>query len=217
VTVKPAPAEMHEALTYDFTDLQPDSVVVALEWDKLAVPFKVSVNVPEVAVASIRNQLRSVPGFTWQGYNDAATYCLEHKTNYDDALKWVDTSIQAGDHFANEQTKSKLLAATGKTAEADAAMKQALSVAEPLDLHNYGRQLLGEKKTTEALQIFDMNAKKNPSLWFVYVGLARGQSATGKFKDASKNMHVAQTRAPESQHAYLQGLIDKLDKGQDIN
>jgi hypothetical protein len=42
VTVKPEPGEMHNALTYSFGQLQPDSAVVELEWEKITVPFKVS-------------------------------------------------------------------------------------------------------------------------------------------------------------------------------
>ncbi|MGH9368901.1 MAG: DUF2911 domain-containing protein [Thermoanaerobaculia bacterium] len=217
VTVKPAPAEMHEALTYDFDDLKPDSVVVTMRWEKLAVPFKVAVNVPEITLASIRDQLRSVPGLTWAGWNDAAIYCLENKTNYEEAAKWVDTSIQNEERFENLQTKSKLLRATGKGAEADAAMQQALEKANAGQLHNYGRQLLGEKKTAEAVKIFQTNARKNPTVWFVHVGLARGLSAMGNFKDASKSMKEALARAPESQKKYLQGLVDKLEAGKDIN
>src|ERR1700734_590689 len=44
VTVKPKAADMHNALTYDFDQLKPDSAVVELEWEKIAVPFKVSVD-----------------------------------------------------------------------------------------------------------------------------------------------------------------------------
>ena len=40
VTVKPAASDFHEALTYDFDDLGPDSTVVTLRWEKLAVPFR---------------------------------------------------------------------------------------------------------------------------------------------------------------------------------
>ena len=47
VTVKPKAADMHNALTYDFDQLQKDSAVVELEWEKIAVPFKVSVDVHE--------------------------------------------------------------------------------------------------------------------------------------------------------------------------
>lgn len=217
VSVKPGPAEIHEALTYDFDDLKPDSAVVTMRWDKLALPIRVAVNVVEVTLAHIRNDLRSVPGFTWQGYNDAAVYCLENKVNYEEALKWVDTSIQNEERFANLQTKSKLLAVTGKTAEADAAMKTALEKANAGELHNYGRQLLGEKKTDEAVKVFRSNAQKNPSVWFTHVGLARGLSAQGKYKEAAAEMKLAVAAAPESQKKYLQGLLDKVESGKDIN
>ncbi len=41
VTVKPQTSDFHEALTYDFDDVKPDSSVVTLRWEKVAVPFKV--------------------------------------------------------------------------------------------------------------------------------------------------------------------------------
>ena len=217
IPVQPAAAEMHEALTYDFDDLKPDSAVVTMRWEKVAVPFRVSVDVKETTLAQIRRDLRSVPGFTWQGYNDAATWCLENKTNYDEALKWIDTSIQGEERFANLETKSKLLAVTGKTAEAEATKKQALEKANAGELHNYARQLLGEKKTAEAVQIFQRNAKQNPSTWFVHAGLARGLSAQGKYKDAAGEMREALRNAPDSQKTYIQGLVDRLDSGKDIN
>src|ERR1700731_940681 len=44
---KPRPSnEMEEALEYVFEDLKPDSVSVTMKWEKLAVPFGVSVNEP---------------------------------------------------------------------------------------------------------------------------------------------------------------------------
>ena len=39
VTVKPKAADMHNALTYDFDQLQKDSAVVEMEWEKIAVPL----------------------------------------------------------------------------------------------------------------------------------------------------------------------------------
>ncbi len=217
VDVKPATSEMHEALTYDFDALAPDSAVVTLRWEKVAVPFKVAVDVPKTTLENLRMQLRGLQQYSWVGWNDAATYCVENKTNYDEALKWADTSIQNEERFENLDTKAELLRATGKTAEADATMQKALEKANPLQLHNYGRQLLAQKKTGEATKIFQRNAQKNPTVWFVYVGLARGQSAAGNFKDATKNAKEALARAPDAQKKYLQGLVDKLEAGKDIN
>src|SRR3989441_1394003 len=72
VAVKPQPAEFHEALTYDFDDPKPDSSVVTLRWERLAVPFKVGVNVKEIVAQSLHNQLRDLAQFTWFGWDDAA-------------------------------------------------------------------------------------------------------------------------------------------------
>ena len=67
------------------------------------------------------------------------------------------------------------------------------------------------------MKIFETNAKKNPTVWFVYMGLARAQSAQGRFPEATKNAKEALSRAPDAQKKYLQGLVDKLQAGKDIN
>ena len=81
VTVKPAASDFHEALIYEFDDLKPDSAVVTLRWDKLAVPFKVSVNVPQIVEQSLAKQFRGIVQYTWVSYDDAANYFLDAKTD----------------------------------------------------------------------------------------------------------------------------------------
>src|SRR5690242_18637019 len=44
VTVKPRTADPEEALAYEVDEVTPTSAVIALRWEKLAVPFKVEVN-----------------------------------------------------------------------------------------------------------------------------------------------------------------------------
>ncbi len=82
VTVKPKTADMHNALTYDFDQLQPDSAVVELEWEKLAVPFKVSVDVHDVVEASLKKQLRNLSQYTWMSWDDAAIICSRKKSRW---------------------------------------------------------------------------------------------------------------------------------------
>jgi hypothetical protein len=217
VTVKPRPAEMQEALSYTFDDLHPDSTVVTMRWEKVAVPFQVKVDVPRATLDSLHQQLRGLQQYSWVSWNDAATWAIENKTAYEEALKWADTSIQNEERFENLDTKAQLLRLAGKNAEADAVQKQALAKAGPLQLHNYGRQLLAQKKTAEAVKIFETNARKNPTVWFVYMGLARGQSAAGRYPEAAKNAKEALARAPDAQKKYIQGLVDKLQAGKDIN
>jgi len=129
VTVKPRPSEMHEALTFDFDDLQPDSALVTLKWEKLAVPFRVAVDVHAVARARIAEQLRGQRRWMWNSWNDAADYLLSQKIALDDALAYANRSIENEDRAENELTKSKVLRALGRNAEADAAQQRSLALA----------------------------------------------------------------------------------------
>ena len=217
VTVKSRPADMHTALTYDFDDVQANSAVATLEWEKIAVPFKISVDVHDVVLASLKNQLRNLSQYTWISGDDAANYMLTEKIALDDALKYAEKSIENEDRYDNELTKSKVLAALNRKEDAAAAQKKALDLASPLQIHVFARGLQGEKKNEEAFVIFRENAKKHPDQWFVHSGLARMYCAQGKFDDAAKEMKIALASAPDNQKVYVDGLVKRLESKQDIN
>jgi hypothetical protein len=217
VTVKPQPADMHNALTYDFDKLTPTSAVVELEWEKVAVPFKVDVDVNKIVEANLHQQLRGLPQYTWEGWDDAANYLLAQKTDLDEALKYEDQSIQVEKRFDNLLTKSNILDAMGKKDEADTTRKQALAMANPLQLHIYARQLQGQKHQDEAFAIFRENARKHPDEWFVHTGMARVYCGQGNFNDAVKEMKLALAAAPDGQKTYVEGLVKRLQAKQDIN
>jgi hypothetical protein len=217
VNVKPKAADMHNALTYDFDQLQPDSAVVVLEWEKVAVPFKVSVDVHDIVQASLKKQLRNLSQYTWQSWDDAANYLLAEKIAYDQALTFANKSIENEDRYDNEMTKSKVLVALNRKDDALVAQKKALDLASPLQVHLFARQLQAEKKNEEAFAIFRDNAKKHPDLWFTHTGLARVYSSQGKFDDAAKEMKLSLAVAPDNQKSYLDGLEKRLESKQDIN
>jgi tetratricopeptide (TPR) repeat protein len=217
VTVKPQAADMHNALTYDFDQLQPESALVKLEWEKIAVPFKVSVDVHDAVEASLKKQLRNLSQYTWMSWDDAANYLLSEKIALDEALVYANKSIENEDRYDNEMTKSKVLTALNRKDDATMAQKKALDLANPLQVHLYARQLQGEKRSQEAFAIFRENAKKHPDQWFVHTGLARVYSSEGKFDDAAKEMKLALAVAPDNQKTYLDGLEKKLEAKQDIN
>jgi tetratricopeptide (TPR) repeat protein len=217
VTVKPKAADMHNALTYDFDDLQPDSAVAELEWEKVAVPFKISVDVHDVVQASLKKQLRNLSQYTWISWDEAANYLLTEKIAYDQALTFANKSIENEDRYDNEMTKSKVLEALNRKDEAATAQKKALDLANPLQVHLFARQLQADKHNQEAFVIFRENAKKHPDLWFTHTGLARVYSSEGKFDDAAKEMKLSLAVAPDNQKTYLDGLEKKLEAKQDIN
>jgi tetratricopeptide (TPR) repeat protein len=197
--------------------LQPNSAVIELEWEKVAVPFKVSVDVDSVALASLKKQLRGLSQYTWMSWDDAATYLLADKKDLNDALTYANNSIAIEDRFDNELTKSKVLFALDRKEDAAVAQKKALELASHLQTHMYARQLQAEKHPDEAFAIFRDNAKKHPNEWFVHSGLARVYCSEGKFDDAVKEMKLAQAAAPSSQKVYLDGLVAQLESKKDIN
>ncbi len=217
VTVKPQTAEMHDALTYDFDDVKPDSSVVTMRWEKVAVPFKVHVNVNEIVTASIRGQMHGLNQYYWEGWDDAAQYFLVNKIDLDEALKDEDLSIQAEERYDNLLNKSKILEAMGRNQDAEMFRTKALDKASALQLYFYARQLQAQKKQDEALAIFRSNAKKYPDYWTSHLGLARVYSAQGDFENAVKEAKISLAGAPESNKSNLENYVKRLENKQDIN
>src|SRR5947199_1607529 len=155
VNVKPRPlAEMKEALEFEFEDLKPESTAVTLKWEKLAVPFTVSIKDSEQTLQNIRAQLKGRGQFTWQALDEAAQFCLTKKINLDEALRWADASIQNEERFDNLSTKADILKALNRSDEAKTVFTQALGTATAPQLYTYGRQLQNQKKADEAMEIF---------------------------------------------------------------
>jgi hypothetical protein len=217
VTVKPATGESFDALTYTFDDVKPDSALVTLRWEKVAVPFRIGFDVKEVTLKSIRNQLRSVGGFTWIGYDEAANWCLDGNYNLEEALKWEDTSIQGEDRFENWETKSRILAAMGKKDESAKALATAMSKANATQLYVYARGLQRSGEVQRAFEVYPQVAKKDPNHWLSHLAQARIASKSGDYPAASKEMKQAIAGAPDANKPFLEPLLAKLDAKTDIN
>jgi tetratricopeptide (TPR) repeat protein len=217
ITVKPQPADFREVLTYDFDDTKADSAVATLRWEKVAVPFTVAVDVHDTVKASLHNQLQGLAQYTWEGWDDAATYLLGEKYDLDEALKYEETSIGTEPRFDNFLTKSQILDAMGRKDDAEVAKKEALARATAGQLYAYGRLLQGQKKQDEAFTYFRQAAKKDPNDWTVHDGTARIYSAQGDFPNALKEMKLSLAGAPDNQKIFVEPLIKKLENKQDIN
>ncbi|HXR14895.1 MAG TPA: DUF2911 domain-containing protein [Terriglobales bacterium] len=217
VTVKPQASEPREALTYDFDDVKPDSTLVTLRWEKLAVPFKIDVNVHDIMQASLHNQLQGLAQYTWEGWDDAATYLLTAKYDFDEALQYENTSIGTEPRFDNYLTKSQILEAMGRKEESETAKNQALQRATAAQLYAYGRLLQGQGKQDQAFDFFRQAAKKDPNDWVVHDGTARIYSAQGDYGSALKEIKITLAGAPDNQKIFFEPLIKKLEAKQDIN
>ncbi|HLW52760.1 MAG TPA: DUF2911 domain-containing protein [Candidatus Angelobacter sp.] len=217
VTVKPQSSEFHEALTYDFDDPKPNAATITMRWDKVAVPFKVEVNTHEIVEDKLRKQLRGIQQYTWEAWDEAATYLYTEKTDLDEALKYEDRSIQVEERFENLIGKANILEALNRKQEAEAPRTKALAMATVLQLHGYGRQLQTQGKQEQAFDIFRANIKKNPNHWLVHNEQARLAVAKGDYDTAVKEMKLSEAGANDQFKPALEALVKRLENKEDIN
>ena len=224
VTVKPSVSEYHEFLTYEFPVREPDRAVLALKWEDLQVPISITVpDITDVYIAEIRKELKNSKGFDWRNWAAASKYEIDHQKNLPEALAWAKNAVAGAvgqENFTTLMALADAQAANGLAAESQKTRELAFNhpTAGAIDLHLYGRQLLAAGKKDEAMKVWLLNAKRHGSAWPVNVGLARGYSAMGKYKEALKYARLAVPQAPDpGNKKALEDAAKKLEAGQDMN
>lgn len=223
VSIKPIVLDKSvEWLKYEFTDETETGATVALMWEQLAIPFRIETNYVQDQLNVFRQELRTEKGFEWQGWQQAASWCLQHNVNLEQALLWADSATAktfgGNEQFSTWSTKAQLLEKLNRATEAAEIMKKALPLAGMNDMHMYGRTLLQQKKVIEAIEVFKANYKKYPTEFTTMMGMARGLSAQGNYKEALKYVQQALPIATEiNTRNNLQAMIEKLKAGKDIN
>jgi tetratricopeptide (TPR) repeat protein len=221
----PGQSEYHEWLTYEFIDRQPDRCTVALKWEDIQLPFTIEVqNIKNVYVENLRKQLQSMSGFNYQGWMQAAQYCLQNDVNLEEALAWAENAVSlpfiGQRNFSTLQTKGSILEKLGRKTEAQAVMEEAIKdpSAQAFQIHQYGRQLIADGQKEKALEIFQYNHERFKGAWPTEVGLARGYSAVGEYEKAAKHAQIAAEQAPDDLNRNsMKNAIEKLKKKEDIN
>jgi tetratricopeptide (TPR) repeat protein len=210
--------ETKERLEYTFSKQTSNAIEVALEWERWSIPFKVEVDITATTLAYIRSQMSGAAGFDPPSLELAATWCLQNNVNTEEALNWINSAVDPNlggvNSFKTLSVTAGLLNKLNKKEEAGKMMKEAFEKGTVTDLHNYGRQLLGEKKVTEALEIFEMNYKKFNGAWPTSAGLMRGYSAQGDFKKALEYANKAVEQSPSAEiKKIMQAAAETLAKG----
>lgn len=127
VEVTPREGPRTEWLEYRFEELTDESATVFLCWDKLVVPFRVSVDLHARVMENLRAVVR------WEYPYQAATYALEHDRYLDDAMAWIEASLALDRNFWNLATQARLLAREGSFEEAIERASEALAIAQTME------------------------------------------------------------------------------------
>lgn len=224
VKVKPRSIEKSvENLKYEFVDQGLNSAVITLVWEKVLIPFKIEVDYLKQQFEAFIAESQNPRGFTSQGLNIAAGWCLQNNFGLEKGLEWAMLATSPGfpgdpTSFPALLTKAGLLEKLGKADNAAAVTKTALPFGSASQLQQLGRQLLIAKKPEAALEVFQFNYHKNPDQFITLTGMARGFSGIGKYEKALEFATKALPLAPnEASRLAVQTMLDKLKAGKDAN
>ncbi len=222
VNVKPVTVDKSvEYLKYEFIEHKEKYCVIAMQWEKLSVPFKVDVDVDNIVLARLREQVTSQKGFNSNNMLQAAQYCLNKNINLEEALAWsvrAITGFQGQKSFITLRNLANAYDKLKRTTQADSTMDEALTIATANQYTAYGRQLITQKRADRAMEIFLASQKRYGDVSGVNNGLMSGYSAKGDFKNAILYAEKALTQATnDAAKKQLEGNIAKLKEGKDIN
>jgi hypothetical protein len=210
-----------EYLKYEFIEHKEKSCTVAMQWEKLSIPFKIDVDVDNIVLERLRSELNSRKGFTPALILTATQFCFNKNINLDEALTWSKRAIDGQGGQKTYITLRNLVTAYEKLNRipgADSTMNEALLIATANQYTAYGRQLITQKRVDKAMDIFKANQKRYGDVFGVNNGLMSGYSAKADFKNAIKFAEKAILQTPNDvAKKQVEGFIIKLKEGKDIN
>ena len=213
--------ESVERLKYEFSDQTENSAVVSMQWEKLKIPFTISIDLHQVQIESFRKEVNSGLFYRyWQNLQMAANYCLVNNINLEEGLVWADRSINTyfgESNFTTLSTYAGLLEKLDRKTEADSIMKKAIPLGSSQDLVTYGIGLNTMKRHQEAFEIFKNNYEKNPDDVTAHLGMVSGHYYLGNESKALKYCESAKKSTKDAMYlSYIDGLSDDIRAGKDI-
>ena len=218
VTVKPVTLDKSvEWLKYEFIEQREKYCVIAMQWEKLSVPFRVDVDVDNIVINRLREQVTGQKGFNQLNLVSAANYCLNKNINLEEALGWA----QRASGFRSYSTFRTLATAYEKLnrlREADSVMTEALAMATVNQYVAYSRALIPQKRYDKGIEVLQAGKKKFGDVFAINNGMMFVYSAKADFKNALQSADKALAQAAgEDAKKTLNGQIAKLKDGKDIN
>ncbi len=111
-------------MSIEFKDVADTTTQVAIEWEKLRVPFTIDVgDVSKRILTAARRSMTTTPV-------QAANFVLTSKltANYQEALSWLDESLKMSESYGALVAKARLLAELGRKDEAIKTGEKAMQI-----------------------------------------------------------------------------------------
>jgi hypothetical protein len=210
-----------EWLKYEFIEHKEKYCVIAMQWEKLSVPFKVEVDVDNIVLARLREQVISQRNFNSTNMIQASSWCFNKNINLEEALTWAQRAVsgfQGQRSYVSMRNLAVGYEKLNRMPQTDSVMNEALTLANANQYTAYARQLITAKRFDKALEVMQASQKKNGDVFAVNNGLMYTYSAKADFKNALKFAEKAMAQAPnDAVKKQIEGFITKLKEGKDIN
>lgn len=189
-------AHNYEFLTFDFDNIERTSANCNLIWGDKKVVFEIATDVDGVVITNLRNELRDRAGWTWQGWNEAAAYCLQNEVNLTEGLQWATRSVFMNPNPVNMRTKALLTGKIKGKGNKDAEIKYGIA-SFTTDLTS---QPCTWKEWNAAATFASQNKAYNEALTFVDKSIAMNASMTNMMA----KVNILKAKGDESIAADLQ-------------
>ncbi|HLG40695.1 MAG TPA: DUF2911 domain-containing protein [Chitinophagaceae bacterium] len=223
VKVKPVALDKSvEWLQYEFIEHKEKSCVIAMQWEKLSVPFKVETDVYNIVLARLREELTGAKGFISANNLQASMYCFDKNINMEEALGWAQRAVN-GRPFAQSGFDSYQNLAYGygklnRRTQADSVMNEGLLIANINQYLSYSKTLIAQKRGDRAINIMLGAKAKFGDVYAVNNGLSYAYSAKADYTKSLEYANKALSQASTDQaKAMISANIQKLKEGKDIN
>jgi tetratricopeptide (TPR) repeat protein len=221
IKVKSEDCPFSEQLDYEFINRTDSTVVIALEWGDKRIPFTVGVDLNKTVVESFRYELLGINTYRWEAWNDAAQWCLNHDTNLEEALAWVNRSINGGyngfsanRNVTNMTTKAQLQNRLGKTEELNNTISELTAMdMSPGETNGLTIFLLRIDKAGSAQNILTAALDKYPDAWYLKLNLGLSYYFLDNPNRALKELAVVQQEAPQNFQPRLKEIIEEVRNG----
>lgn len=123
VDVSPAPAPLHERLSYSFPTVFADEAELAMNWENTRVAFKIKSDTRAQTLKAVRDE------FTWgEAFGFSEHFLAQRET--DEALRWARIAALLEENSSTLVLQGDCLAALGRFGEAVALGERALVLAD---------------------------------------------------------------------------------------
>lgn len=221
VAVQDTTASYSEKLDYEFYHINDSTLILALEWADRQIPIEIKVDLKRTVLASFRSQLRGADTYRWEAWNDAARWSYDHGGDLQEALAWVNHSIEGGyggfganPNPYNYTTKIYILGALGNQKEQKQAFEEAQKLSADRNASlSLASGLLQNGLYTEAYRYLESLPKELKADWVFRLDFGVAVYHMGKTKKGVKSLQKLLPDVPEFFKERLKQVIAQMEKG----